>query len=174
MNITKRLHELDQPIFTSDVYIMCGDEVLMFKRSETKKKFPNFWSIPGGHIDENEDPLACAIREVREETGIYITPNDIKLRGVAIHHHLDRKEVYIAFTFVATLKDKVTTFPTSNEGSAHWVKKKDMMNMENVFPPVKYYFNHILNDHKGVMYDMSQWRDSKLVRVLSESVDQNG
>ena len=173
MNTTKHLHELAQPILTSDVYIMCGDEVLMFKRSETKKKFPGFWSIPGGHIDGGEDPLACAIREVKEETGISITPNDIKLKGVAIHHHLDRKEVYIAFAFVATIKEKGVVLVTSDEGTAHWVKKKDMMHKENVFPPIKYYFNHILNDHKGVMYDMSEWRDSQLVRVLSETIDQN-
>ena len=28
------------------------------------------WQFPGGHIDPDEDGAACAIREVREETGV--------------------------------------------------------------------------------------------------------
>ncbi|MBT4124229.1 MAG: NUDIX domain-containing protein [Candidatus Pacebacteria bacterium] len=99
MTPIKRLHEVAQPIFVSEVYIFHKDKVLMFKRSETKKKFPGFWSIPGGHIDEGEDPLTSAIREVKEETGITITPEDIKLKVVAMHHHLDREEMYMAFDF---------------------------------------------------------------------------
>ena len=28
------------------------------------------WSLPGGHLDENEAPFDCAIRETKEETGL--------------------------------------------------------------------------------------------------------
>lgn len=28
------------------------------------------WSVPGGKLERGEDPLACAVRELREETGI--------------------------------------------------------------------------------------------------------
>src|SRR5262245_19324521 len=27
------------------------------------------WELPGGYLDPDEDPIACAIREVEEETG---------------------------------------------------------------------------------------------------------
>jgi 8-oxo-dGTP diphosphatase len=30
------------------------------------------WSTPGGHLDFGETPAACAIREVKEETGVDI------------------------------------------------------------------------------------------------------
>jgi 8-oxo-dGTP diphosphatase len=173
MNNPKRLHEIAQPIFTSEVYIMCEDEVLMFKRSETKKKFPGFWSIPGGHIDEGEDPLAAAIREVKEETGVIVTADNIRLKVVAMHHHLDRKEMYVAFAFVANIKKKAALNSDSGEGIAYWVKKSEMIGKENVFEPIKYYFDHVLNGHPGVIYNMSEWKDSKLVKVLSETVDRN-
>lgn len=167
----KRLHQTAQPIFTSEVYIMCGDEMLMFKRSETKEKFPGFWSVPGGHIDEGEDPLAAAIREVKEETGITITPDNIKLKVVALHHHLDRKEMYVAFVFIATIPEKVEPKTDVEEGTGHWVEKTAMLTMDNVFEPIKYYFDHVLNEKPGVIYNMSEWKDTKLVRVLSETVD---
>ena len=173
MNNPKRLHEVAQPIFTSEVYIMYNDEVLMFKRSETKKKFPGFWSIPGGHIDEGEDPLVAAIREVKEETGIDVTPNNLTLKVVAMHHHIDRKEMYVVFAFVATINQRVTPKENVEEGSAHWVKKLEMLQKENVFEPAKHYFDHILNNKPGIIYNMSEWTNSQLVRVLSETVDRN-
>lgn len=40
----------------------------------------NSWSFPKGKVNENEDPVKCAIREVYEETGFdcthLINPND--------------------------------------------------------------------------------------------------
>lgn len=34
----------------------------------------NKWMVPGGHVEETENPMECAIREVKEETGIDIRP----------------------------------------------------------------------------------------------------
>jgi ADP-ribose pyrophosphatase YjhB (NUDIX family) len=170
----KRLHEVAQPIFTAEVYILHDDSLLMFKRSENKKKFPGFWSIPGGHIDEGEDPATTALREVQEETGVLISPQNIKLKVVAMHHHLDRGELYVAFAFVTHLNQRPHLLQKSDEGTSHWVKKTEAMTLENVFPPIRYYFEHVLLEKPGIIYNQSQWLNTQLVKVLSESVDTNG
>lgn len=174
MTDNKRLHEIAQPIFVAEVYIFHQNSVLMFKRNETKKKFPGFWSIPGGHIDEGEDALAAAIREVKEETGVVITPQDIKLKAVAMHHHLDRGELYVAFAFVARIFQEPTLTQNSEEGTAHWITTTEALTLKNVFPPVKYYFDHILSEQPGIVYNQSQWENNQLVKVLSQTVDMNG
>ncbi len=174
MTAIKKLHEVDQPIFVAEVYIVHQNKLLMFKRSETKEKFPGFWSIPGGHIDEGEEPLASAIREVKEETGVTIKPNEIKLKVVAFHHHLDRQEIYIAFSFYIELSEEPKIKPAVTEGEAHWVEINKAKNLENVFQPVKYYFDHVLNNKPGIIYNNSEWKNTQLVRVLSETIDQNG
>ncbi len=43
------------------------------------KKDAGVWSIPKGEIEENEEPLAVALREFEEETGAEISGNLIPL-----------------------------------------------------------------------------------------------
>ncbi|HSH55954.1 MAG TPA: NUDIX hydrolase [Candidatus Limnocylindrales bacterium] len=49
------------------VFIMRGDgKILLFQRT----KFPYLLTIPAGHIEQGEEPLAAAKRESEEEVGI--------------------------------------------------------------------------------------------------------
>lgn len=173
MSNPKHLHEVAQPIFVAEIYIIHDDKLLMLKRSETKKKFPGFWSLPGGHIDEGEDPLAAAIREVKEETGVTIVPEEIKLKVVALHHHIDREELYAAFAFAVTLTEQPIITSEEREGEARWIPVTEAKRLENVFEPVKRYFDHVLDHKPGIVYNNSTWKNSQLVAVLSETIDTN-
>lgn len=53
--------------FTTSVYILKEDQVLLIKHPKLKK-----WLPPGGHIEKNETPPQAARREVEEETGLSI------------------------------------------------------------------------------------------------------
>ena len=54
------------------------DEVLLQKRSEKKKLWPNLWDITaGGHVLAGEFGFEAIIREIKEELGTNITKNDI-------------------------------------------------------------------------------------------------
>lgn len=44
------------------------DEILIVKPS-----YKDYWSVPGGVVDENESPRQACIREVREELGLKIS-----------------------------------------------------------------------------------------------------
>lgn len=166
----KQLHQLGQLIVACETYIVQNNKVLMHKRADNKKKFPGFWIGPGGHVDEGEDVLTTAIREVKEETGVEISASKIKLKVLAFHHHIDRGEVWMEYLFRATL-DSQQKVISSDEGKSQWIEIDSLQQMKNVFPPSKYYFDHILNDKAGILYNNSQWKDSKLVKVLSERVD---
>lgn len=45
------------------------DKVLLVQSYFAKSS----WGFPKGKVNEDEDPLHCAIREVYEETGTYAT-----------------------------------------------------------------------------------------------------
>lgn len=155
----------------SEIYIVHGGKVLMHKRSETKKNFPGFWIQPGGHIDENEDALTAAIREAKEETGITVKEEEIALKAVAFHNHLDRRELFVLHMFRADLKEYQLPQGATAEGTSRWIPLDELAAMGNIFPPAKYYFDHILGNRQGILYTNIQWEKSQLVKVVSRQVE---
>lgn len=59
-----------------------GIEILLQKRSLQKQAWPELYtSSAGGHIDLGEEPLDAAVREVREEIGIELAPEQLLYIG---------------------------------------------------------------------------------------------
>ena len=57
-----------------------GQDVLLLRGAPDKRLWANRYNGLGGHIEANEDVLAAARREVREEAGL--EPDCLELRGV--------------------------------------------------------------------------------------------
>lgn len=66
---------------TADPVVICGGHVLLITRKHAPGK--NLLALPGGHKDSNETFFQCAIRELKEETGLKVPRKVIEgsLRG---------------------------------------------------------------------------------------------
>ena len=53
--------------FTATAYILFNDRILLHFHAKLRK-----WLPPGGHLEKDETPPECAIREALEETGLEI------------------------------------------------------------------------------------------------------
>ena len=53
--------------------------VVLIKRRDDLRYHPGQISFPGGRLEKNEEPLDCALRETREETGI--APESLTIVG---------------------------------------------------------------------------------------------
>jgi 8-oxo-dGTP diphosphatase len=65
-------YEYARPAFTVDTVVFAGPasarKVLLVKRGA--EPFAGCWALPGGFVDEGEYPVAAALRELVEETGL--------------------------------------------------------------------------------------------------------
>lgn len=52
------------------------NEILLLKRGHKTKLGPGLWGFPAGHIENDETPAKCSIRELQEEIGVNF---DVKL-----------------------------------------------------------------------------------------------
>ncbi|WP_043163499.1 NUDIX domain-containing protein [Salinispora tropica] len=57
--------------------------LLLQLRDGNTRVDPHCWSLPGGHLDPGEDPLAAAHRELYEETGLKVDEFRLFWRGLA-------------------------------------------------------------------------------------------
>jgi 8-oxo-dGTP pyrophosphatase MutT (NUDIX family) len=83
------------------------------------------WLQPGGHADGESDPLAVALREAREETGLAPLPLDVDVHaiparaGEPAHHHFD-----VRFLLVAEAEE---TARANDECDAlRWIDLRDL------------------------------------------------
>lgn len=60
------------------------------QRREDDGIFHGLQEFPGGGIEENETPMIAAVREVEEEVGIKIKPEDGKFMGIYSRHLQDK------------------------------------------------------------------------------------
>ncbi|KAL7887519.1 hypothetical protein AOLI_G00052400 [Acnodon oligacanthus] len=54
-----------------------NQRLLLTRRAATLRIFPNVWVPPGGHVEVDEKMLDAGLRELREETGLKLNPEDI-------------------------------------------------------------------------------------------------
>ncbi len=71
-------------------------KILVMKRSpEGKGVNHGKWSLPGGGLDENENPLTGAKREIREETNLEIT--NLEVFGVNFRRNNEKPIIIIGY-----------------------------------------------------------------------------
>lgn len=71
------------------------NEILLLLRQNTGH-LDGYYDLPGGHVDENEDLFFAMMREAKEEIGIDIFREDMKI--VHIYHHFKDDMLKFVFT----------------------------------------------------------------------------
>jgi 8-oxo-dGTP pyrophosphatase MutT (NUDIX family) len=65
----------------ASVILYTADQVLLYKRDGRPKIFPHRWAIFGGGIEEGETPEETVCRELRDELGYSLLPQDLEYLG---------------------------------------------------------------------------------------------
>ena len=123
------VHRLGLWHLTVHLWLRCGDQVLIQKRSSTKETHPELWDIScAGHVDFGEAPREAALRELKEELGIEApTPTLVPLgilRRDTHHKHLTDREW--TCVYLQNWEEKPACRPDPSEVAAvQWLPWRD-------------------------------------------------
>jgi 8-oxo-dGTP pyrophosphatase MutT (NUDIX family) len=122
------------------IFVYCKDQdgdwcVLASERGEEAADYRGFWNCCCGYLDRNETVKSCALRELYEETGVFIDDEDIvKFIGYEDSPEVNRQNV--TFRFAAFIDDAITDdfkFSKKNNegkevGEIKWIKITEIDN----------------------------------------------
>ncbi len=135
---------------TTLVYLEKDNKYLMMLRNR-KKDDPNEgkWIGVGGRIEEGETPDECAVREIREETGI--NAHSLRFRGIVffINTVYETEYMYLYtsddFECPGPEDDGTGEFFHCDEGELHWVDI-DMVDDLNLWEGDRIFLNLLKTD----------------------------
>lgn len=90
---------MDSPRVGVGVLVLRGDHFLLGKRCGSH--MPGYYAAPGGHLEPGESFVECAVREVKEETGLAA----VNVRFLLIGNYRFKGKQYVDIDMVADCLD---------------------------------------------------------------------
>lgn len=135
--------------FTTSVYIVCNNKVLLHKHKKLNLILPL-----GGHIDRDQLPHETAIKEAKEESGLDIelyNSNKLKEnhfkdgskelnRGEHLNlHNINPYHQHIDFIYYAKSKTQETKPQKGESKQLNWFSKEEIEKSTYLLDTIKYY-----------------------------------
>ena len=110
----------------SEIIVRHRDGSYLLMQRDPRKHLGGMWeATAGGSAQQGESPLACAIRELHEETGI--SSDDLAEIGQVVHY--GHKTIYVEF-LCHTDADKASIVLQDGETSAYkWISAGELRKM---------------------------------------------
>lgn len=99
-------------------------EVLILQRSKHNDVLPGYWDIPGGTLEDGEDPALGAIRETKEETGLDIAGPRLFFQKSNVDAAKNKQFVTLVFETVIS-ESAVKVNPEEHDSFA-WISSSDV------------------------------------------------
>lgn len=105
-------------------------QVLLQKRSTTKRFNPNKWGLCAGHVQADESLEEAALREIKEEVGINVNENDLFVLGEKEINLKDTNSHITYFYYIKTnLKEKEFLIQTEELSEVKYFDIDKVINM---------------------------------------------
>jgi len=118
---------------TSIIFVNDKRQILLLLRDDIPSiSYPNMWDVPGGHVENNETPEECIVREMKEEM-------NLTLDGFKLFSKVEFDD-RIEYTFWASANFDVEEIELSEGQKLKWFTIAEAKNTQ-----LAYGFNRIVN-----------------------------
>ena len=114
---------MNETIVCAKTIILNNNRILLVQRSNDLNVSAGEWEIVGGRLEFGEGPIECLVREVKEETGLYI--NVIQLLYAMSAMLTENKQV-IGLTYLSKSVDDLPIILSSEHQDYKWVDKNEL------------------------------------------------
>lgn len=137
------IYDYPRPAVTTDCILFSKDDngelsVLLIERGG--EPYKGCWAFPGGFLEMDETVEEGVVRELREETGLALSPDDSRLRQLGCYSKVDRdprgRVITIAFNAVV---DKAEVKGSDDARDARWFPV-------SALPPLAFDHDQVLKD----------------------------
>jgi bifunctional NMN adenylyltransferase/nudix hydrolase len=143
------------PVFvTVDAVVKVGEQVLLIRRGRAPGK--GLLAVPGGFIEQRETAYQSAVRELEEETGFSLLPEEMAhaLKGSRVFDDPDRSQrgrvITHAFFFDFGDRLRPEIAGSDDAAEARWVPLAELPSLEQEFHDDHF---HILDSFLGITQD---------------------
>jgi 8-oxo-dGTP diphosphatase len=123
------VYEHPRPALTADMLVLAGagDDraVLMIRRGGDP--FRGMLALPGGFVDVGETVEQAAVRELREETGVAVEADDLRLAGVYSQPGRDPRGWTVSVLFRADAGGRPDARHGDDAAAVEWVSVADAL-----------------------------------------------
>lgn len=113
----------DQQLVSVTAFIPWRGKALVAKRARHDTFLPGYWEQIGGGVDFGENPYDALVREVKEESGLIVTPE----RPYFIASYMDENDAHcVEIAFHCVLVGRPDVVLSDEHEDKRWVAKNEL------------------------------------------------
>lgn len=113
------------PVARTSVHILlCRENSVLVLLRENTGFCDGFYSVPAGHVEQRESIFDASIRELREETGVVVSKQDLKVVGITERHTTDSRVDF--FLIAKNWKGEVENREPNKCRELRWCQPDDL------------------------------------------------